>query len=132
MIPKYRVYHKKLKTMFEVLAIDLFNKAVTVKFDKEHYKLYSFDDVILMQFTGLKDINGTDIFEGDIVRSCGYDSDEGRIYKTTDFTGVIVYHKNSFCIQCGDFLGRWWVNDEEIEVIGNIHNNPDLLESVEE
>lgn len=132
MIPKFKAWHKELKVMYEVLAIDLFNKAVTVKFDKERYKIFSFDDIILMQSTGLFDKNGVEIFEGDIVNSCGYDSDQGRIYKTTDFTGVIVYRKNSFCLQCGDFLDSWWVNDEEIEVIGNIHNNPDLLESVEE
>lgn len=57
---------------------------------------------------------------------------EGRVYKTTDFTGVITYHKNAFCIQCGKILGGWWVNDEAIEVIGNIYQNSDLLERVEE
>lgn len=84
------------------------------------------------QSTSMYDKKGDEIFEGDLVKSCGYDSDQGRIYKTTDFTGVIVYRKNSFCLQCGDFLDSWWANDEEIEVIGNIYQNSDLLESVEE
>ncbi|WP_203265670.1 YopX family protein [Streptococcus uberis] len=128
MIPKFRAYHKELKVMYEVLAIDLFNKAVTVKFDKEHYRIYSFDDIILMQSTGLFDKNGVEIFEGDVVNSCGYDSDQGRIYKTTDFTGVIVYRKNSFCLQCGDFLDSWWANDEEVEVIGNVWEDGDLID----
>lgn len=60
MIPKYRAWHKELKAMYEVLAIDFFNKAVTVKFDKEHYRIYSFDDVILMQSTGMVDKNGVE------------------------------------------------------------------------
>lgn len=80
------------------------------------------------QSTSMYDKKGDEIFEGDVVKSCGYDSDEGRIYKTTDFTGVIVYHKNSFCIQCGDFLGSWWANDEEIEVIGNVWEDGDLID----
>lgn len=132
MIPKFRAWHKELKMMFEVLAIDFFNKAVTVKFDKEHYRVYSFDDVILMQYTGLKDKNGVEIFEGDVVNAFDYDSDEGKVYKTTDLTGVITYHKNAFCIQSGKILIDLWVHAEEIEIIGNIYQNSDLLESVEE
>lgn len=132
MIPKFRAWHKELKMMFEVLAIDLFNKAVTVKFDKEHYRIYSFDDIILMQSTGLFDTNGVEIFEGDIVRVT--DGDE-----RTDFPdggiGTI----------CGlDDLYMWYIDGQVnnglfdiseqyyIEVIGNIHEYPDLLESVEE
>lgn len=131
MIPKYRFYDKQYGVWLNPECVWLDEKGNFRGIDGVN-RFESFDDIILMQSTGLFDKNGVEIFEGDIVNSCGYDSDEGIIYKTTDFTGVIVYHKNSFCIQCGDFLGRWWVNDEEIEVIGNIHNNPDLLESVEE
>lgn len=132
MIPKYRAWHKELKMMFEVLAIDFFNKAVTVKFDKEHYRIYSFDDIILMQSIVLFDKNGVEIFEGDVVNAFDYDSDEGKVYKTTDLTGVITYHKNAFCIQSGKILIDLWVHAEEIEIIGNIYQNSDLLESVEE
>ncbi|KKF59485.1 YopX family protein [Streptococcus uberis] len=131
MIPKFRFYDKHYGVWLNPECVWLDEKGNFRGIDGVN-RFESFDDIILMQSTGLFDKNGVEIFEGDIVNSCGYDSDEGIIYKTTDFTGVIVYHKNSFCIQCGDFLGRWWVNDEEIEVIGNIHNNPDLLESVEE
>lgn len=134
MIPKFRAYHKELKMMFEVksLVYTLRLARLTNRNDLVPSRTCSFDDIILMQSTGLFDKNGKEIFEGDIVNACGYDSDQGRIYKTTDFTGVIVYRKNSFCLQCGDFLDSWWANDEEIEVIGNIYENPELLESVEE
>lgn len=80
----------------------------------------------------LFDKNGVEIFEGDVVNAFDYDSDEGKVYKTTDLTGVITYHKNAFCIQSGKILIDLWVHAEEIEIIGNIYQNSDLLESVEE
>lgn len=134
MIPKFRAYHKELKMMFEVksLVYTLRLARLTNRNDLASSRTCSFDDIILMQYTGLKDKNCVEIFEGDIVKSCGYDYCEGRVYRTTEFIGVIVYSKNSFCIKCGDVLGSWWSNDEEIEVIGNIYENPELLESVEE
>ncbi|WP_203266240.1 YopX family protein [Streptococcus uberis] len=134
MIPKFRAWHKELKMMFEVksLVYTLRLATLTNENDLVPSRTCSFDDIILMQSTGLFDKNGVEIFEGDVVNACGYDSDQGRIYKTTDFTGVIVYRKNSFCLQFGDFLDSWWASDEEIEVIGNIYQNSDLLESVGE
>lgn len=80
----------------------------------------------------LFDKNGVEIFEGDVVNAFDYDSDEGKVYKTTDLTGVITYHKNAFCIQSGKILIDLWVHAEENEIIGNIYQNSDLLESVEE
>lgn len=123
MIPKFRAYHKELKMMFEVLAIDFFNKAVTVKFDKEHYRIYSFDDIILMQSTGLKDKNGVEVFDGDIMF---YEQD---CYQYT----LVKYDKDKLAFVlydgCERLYHELW---EPGEVIGNIHENPKLIESVEE
>lgn len=132
MIPRFRFYSKRMKKMGTVISLKPFRNRVYVEWNDNLSGTENIDDNgILMQSTGLFDKKGTEIFEGDIVRSCGYDYCEGRVYRTTEFIGVIVYHKNSFCIQFGDFLGSWWANDEEIEVLGNIYQNSDLLESVE-
>ena len=75
---------------------------------------------ILMQYTGLKDKSGVEIFEGDIVKST---------YSGLDKT-VIEMH--SFCYYLHDYALQ--SDDSEyytfngIEVIGNIHENPELLE----
>lgn len=76
------------------------------------------------QYTGMKDKNGTKIFEGDIVdfpdRS---DSESYGVvkYDTNETEFVIVYDS----IYTG--LGRQY-HSRDIEVIGNIYDNPELLE----
>lgn len=91
MIPKFRAWHKELKTMFEVksLVFTLNLATIVSKNDLFTSRTCSFDDIILMQSTGLFDKNGVEIFEGDVVNAYDYDYDEGKIYKTTDLTGVI-------------------------------------------
>jgi uncharacterized phage protein (TIGR01671 family) len=81
---------------------------------------------VLMQYTGLKDKNGKEIYEGDILQmdiqwwhkdwSSGK---EDKKIKTVGFDmGVGLFH-------CGD----WSVDNEYVEVIGNIYENPELLEA---
>lgn len=72
------------------------------------------------QYTGLKDKNGTKIFEGDIAR----DND--------GFIGTIVYGSGSFCYE--DIRWNEYLNTacHHIKVIGNIYDNPELLEEQEE
>jgi uncharacterized phage protein (TIGR01671 family) len=89
-----------------------------------------FDDVELMQYTGLKDKNGKEIYEGDI-----YQVDKNHLVYT------VFFHQGSFCagININNCVPINWEPEEDsedmqecnfsqtIEVIGNIYENPELL-----
>ncbi len=78
-----------------------------------------FDDVELMQSTGLVDKNGQEIFEGDIVHAY---SEDARLI------GAIEYFDNAYCIKTKNGVyNSLWINAEYYEVIGNIYENPELL-----
>lgn len=77
------------------------------------------DGEILMQFTGLYDCEGKEIYEGDIVNA--YDNN------CLDNIGVIEYYQNSFNLVCQDIHLSQWSNAENIYVLGNIYEHPELL-----
>ena len=73
------------------------------------------DRYIIQQYTGLKDKNGKEIFEGDIVR----DSPDGEIDE-------VIWEYASWRIKpCDDWLCDY---AKSVEIIGNIYENPSLLE----
>ena len=74
------------------------------------------------QYTGLTDKNGKKIFEGDIVQG------KDRLEKHLEVFGYID-HKNGSFVITGDFMTHYRWLDYEVEVIGNIHDNPELLEN---
>ena len=116
---KFRAWLKDRKEMIKVYNID---------FDKKMINTNSawrcFDEVELMLFTGLFDLKGTEIYEGDIVQfRVGYD------YKHL-WKGFVDFADASFRINCGFIKHYRWI-DYDVEVIGNIYENPELLEEVE-
>jgi uncharacterized phage protein (TIGR01671 family) len=84
----------------------------------------------LEQYVGLCDMNGKMIFEGDIVRTREFGKDDGKGHNFNDFDiFTVVYHLSSFCIE--NESRRFIIGDKSVnlEVIGNIHGNPSLLEA---
>jgi uncharacterized phage protein (TIGR01671 family) len=103
------------------------------------------EDTVVMQFTGLQDKNGVDIYEGDMITSHQFLFDGNEVESiifgvigSNDFGWTLGRIKNKFYedytgyepsegeTNLGDFYG---LHEESFEVIGNIHENPELLES---
>ena len=84
------------------------------------------------QFTGLFDKNGKKIFEGDIVHVLGNQQVED--WKNVNYIGSIAFLDAGFCVIDGTIedhaLRRYQLPrlDFDLEVIGNVHDNPELLE----
>ena len=80
------------------------------------------------QFTGLTDKNGNRIFEGDILRWIGPDGEGGKVYVT--FTrGVFGFQSIECPLAAPDLFADFETGNQTLEVIGNIHDNPELLEA---
>lgn len=76
------------------------------------------DNFIVLQYTGLKDKNGVEIYESDIIKAVGY----------KEFIELVEYRGTAFTAQ-GDVLSDFVsLCNFNVEVIGNIYTNPELLE----
>ena len=130
MLPKFRVWMKSLKWMCDVTNISFDSKFVDIcqQGDTERCTEMSveFDEIELMQSTFLFDKNNKEIFEGDVVRQV-------RTQPTTEnetITGVVTMLEGAWLImndneQLASYL---WSETDENEIIGDIYENPELLE----
>lgn len=106
--------------IYDVISIDFVEQTVTLS-DGD---IYIISEVELLQFTGLKDKNGKKIFEGDICRKI-INMKPKEILKCK-----IIYKEDSFVTEW--ITVRWHDNTlrffcEELKIIGNIYENPELL-----
>lgn len=118
---KFKAFFKVDRRIYEVRSVDFLNKEATL-WDKETAVNFeaSFEDIELLQYTGINDINGKEIYTGSLVK-----------------WGLRTY---KICFDCGFYmhdLSR--INPEypitkefkkasdEFEIVGNIYENPELL-----
>ena len=127
---EFRAWLKYQKEMVGVTTIDfkkgyvLIDKPYFPKIPEYYGTALLFDQIELMQYTGLKDKNGVKIFEGDIVKAVGYPAID------------VIYDKESCSFKMKvqyigweDLLILSSNKTPHLEIIGNIYENKELLEN---
>lgn len=135
---KFRAWLRNDQRMINpVIAIDFASPHPSIGwYEDEHAALagtvdncFLDEDVVLMQYTGLKDRNDKEIYKDDIVRvkiMGGY-SDH---YTDKEYLKVVEYDHHAACWKPFDRCRMWREDDgnlKAVEVIGNIHEHPHLL-----
>lgn len=115
MTPKFRVWDRLTGKMFPVGIIDCSIQAVYIEEPNGLDSCRNFDEIELMQSTGLEDKNGKEIFEGDIIK---FSIDNG-FYYGVDEIGSVRYRLGAFHVDV--FLLIDLIGDSELEVIGNVY-----------
>ncbi len=126
---KFRAWHKDLKKMFKIGQITL--EEGTWNFEPNDRGFIGMSipyqpSLLLMQYTGLHDKNGKEIYEGDIVYCQTKFGKAKAIIKFIDgkfvayWDSILTHPQNGHCIACYEINKRF-------EVIGNIYDNPELL-----
>lgn len=117
---KFRTWDKKTKRMF---LPEPYRHAISLNFETGMVEIGNGGDVIFLQYTGLKDKNGKEIYEGDILEHyCDWNDKKEcchSIYPTIWEDGGYTFP------HCGFLLDKKWT--EKLEVIGNICENLELL-----
>lgn len=149
MIPRFRAWDKKFKEMVQVDALVFDEQIIKATYKNGNVAKDDLKNYVLMQSTGLRDKNGKEIYEGDILKfNDEWDEYCYEGYVDGVFEGVnyVEIEKETTCFGFGktkipESSLFNLVNDEhltfkelitdtsfEFEIIGNIHTNPELVE----
>lgn len=143
---KFRAYDKEVEKMTYFDDEDyLYNYPFILRQEQVFKKDSNYDDyedfeykditnkVELMQYTGLHDKNGKEIYEGDIVLYQDWEmAYEGGGNDSFINKGIVEYCEDNCCFnvterQTVDLADVLYKDNEDLEVIGNIYDNPELL-----
>lgn len=130
----FRAWDKRIEKMFPVVEINFLDEWVRMysKIAGRHYSYL--DDLVLMQFTGLEDKNGVEIYEGDILKlHANPFSRERDLFQ-------VVFKDGGFRDEWNNYIGQYLPPDirnkqgggvrlnEACEVVGNIYESPEFLQ----
>ncbi len=121
---KFRAWLKKEKKIVEVVSVDYKQRKISYEVEQglifldKGLEFRNFEEIELIEYTGLKDKNNREIYERDIVE--WLDISKNKQYST------VVYENGVFSINNFSFE---FYKDTELKVVGNKFENPELLES---
>ena len=118
---QFRAFLKSNKLMYDVLTLDIIDNKVLINNEEKQLRGYvKYQDVELMQYTGLKDKNGKEIYEGYIL--------------TSAFSKrIVIFNENTCSFMLKDIELRnelFSLTNEKcknLEIIGNIYENKELI-----
>lgn len=133
---KFRIWDVENKEMLKVQELDFestfYGGRIAIRPD-QYNDYFDTEDMILMQYTGLHDKNGKEIYEGDIVLYEDWEmAYEGGGNDSFINKGIVEYCEDNCCYnvterQTVDITDVLYKDNEDLEVIGNIYDNPELL-----
>lgn len=138
MIPKFRAWNKNLKTMHgtdDIVFIDFEEEEICVQTiyfeqglpDERDLDFYIFDEIEFMQSIGLFDKNGKEVFENDVIRDS--DGFEGIVQYDESYgmygIAYLPIESNGIDMTFEELKDKY---RNKFEVVGNIYENPELLE----
>lgn len=128
MIPKFRAWDKHGQKMFDNDELIIWNNNVYANDSKKlscnYLKGWSIDEEYLMQSTGLKDKNGKEIFEGDVLGT-----KDGLLNGVVEYRSDLGMWTNSL-IRYNNFERLCSIAGDR-EIICNIYENPEILKEKE-
>lgn len=124
---KMKAWLKKEKKMVAIIGIDFNYEYIRYTEDSnlfnENYKTAEFKDIELLQFTGLKDNGGQELYEADVIKfNDGID----------DIYGLISYddEDGAYRVSYENITEHLSEREGDFEIVGNIFENPDLHEQL--
>ena len=124
---KMKAWLKKENKMVSIIGIDLNYQYIRYTDDgnlfKDDYKIAEFKDIELLQFSGVKDNGGQELYEADVIKfNDGID----------DIYGLISYDDEDavYCVSYENVTEHLSNMAGDFEIVGNIFENPDLHEQL--
>lgn len=127
MIPRFRAWDKEFKEMVQVDALVFDEQIIKATYKNGNVAKEDLKNYVLMQSTGLRDKNGKEIFEGDIL----------KVTNLSIWLEVVSFNKNKAMFVSKEVKRKveetplydlFNTDIFEVEIIGNIHTNPELAE----
>lgn len=127
MIPRYRAWDIKFKEMVQVDALVFDEQVIKATYKNGNVVKDDLKNYVLMQSTDLRDKNEREIFEGDIVKVTNLSS-WLEVVSFNEDKAMFVSKETKRKVEETPLYDLFNTDIFEVEIIGNIHTNPELAE----